>query len=263
MSNRILLQFPLITEMVHSLEYIRSHTTGLQAATHTFFNPKKLHRVTIIGVQHVAHDDFWDEINNALTEADEEGAIHFEGVAPSNNVTDPLLKDKIAVFNAVLHHVDNLPELLNLTHQKDRIDRSRFKNGSVHDTDIQTVVSEMNFFQYQGVKLLLAAVNATGGNLSTMTPDFPEKMFKTIMDRKTNSKAGFDVLRLQSFAKKHMLEARNTIAVNAAVKEDKDVTLLWGAAHTPGIGAQLESAGYVLIDTMWRTVIPADHKIRP
>lgn len=59
-----------------------------------------------------------------------------------------------------------------------------------------------------------------------------------------------------SFAGDIVAHARDVFAVQAALRETRDVVMIWGAAHLAAIGGLLSHGGYALVETKWFAALP-------
>jgi hypothetical protein len=241
---------------------IRNTKRGLEMRTRRYRNMRTGHSITLIGVIHLAHPSFWKTTERKMISAARDGIVHYEAVRrdDSGKTIPAHIADRIEKLKALTSASTIGAKLTGLMFQKDGIDYPGNPNWKNVDLTVVEVAESLDS----------DTLNKTAEELENITKDIPEEQQRllgkaflfalrhfTLIHRLTTIKK----LVNPSVLDKVILEKRNRYAIHHALKEQKPLTLVWGAAHLSGMGKILERAGYSLVGQDWELAIPADYRI--
>lgn len=187
---------------------------------HTLTNGSKT--IKICGVRHVAPQEEFDAL--ALSVGHDYShlrhSIHLEGVK---------MPDKYA--KGLTKMYSNLADIIGQKLQP---------KPSVPYTVYDATYGDLPLSSKLTLRVLLSVVSAVGTLMDNPKHrDSLREGFQKAMETPTNPK-------MPKIFQKVLLDDRNKIAVKHALKDPKNVTLIWGMAHAPGIIELLEKEGYTL-----------------
>ena len=241
----------------------------MEAPTDIFVNQKG-HKITLLGVMHIAEQPFWSKLTQTLLNT--KNTVHLEGVKPFNKETsvatveeqnkmDSLLK--VASFSRILAKETGLVFQLDgiktaLTDAGTALPETGWQNV---DMNVQAAVKHINADE----------LNETAASLDKLVTEFQKddapfslgsfmlfmirnpKILKalTFFTQLTKKDKNEALDALQGF----ILDDRNEYAIAEALKVENDVILVWGAAHLEGMGKLLKKAGYRHQQRKWNLLI--------
>ena len=230
------------------MRFIRKTSRGLETRTQSYVDPTG-RTITTVGAMHVATPDSWRNLVEYLTSAEENGAvIHLEGVQPVTS--EKLTEDDergINVITTLIALGRSVSQLTGLQYQKDAL--ANAPKWAVHDVTIIDIVRGMD----KKILDFLAKIPLDTISIS------PKRAVWSLRNISNVRVVGFFVPMVRHVLSA-LIDSRNVFAINAALKEDSDVVLFWGAAHLGGMHRLLLNAGFKPSRTEWRVVIPASYK---
>jgi hypothetical protein len=223
---------------------VRTRHGLVEAQTIVLRHPITGHIVELVGVLHVADAAFWRYLNKHMRSRVREGyVVHYELVSGSyDQITNDRAGKMMRRFSKAAKLVIEKAKAAGLTYQLDGI---RYPTGAVN-TDMTKQQMRHAFADApwsMPAKLWLAAHVLQ----AIPTSMFKETLATTIANSKSTMSAG-------GLNDKVIVDARNTIATRAALSAQYHVVAVWGAAHLPGISANLKEAGYRVINKRWLPV---------
>jgi len=214
-------------------EYLRSTNGRNEIATVELTEPTSGKVITIIGVMHVGPKPYWTKINNILGRSEARGdAIHYEMVRKNKVQSKGFKGLKEYLFISSARRLSMLGEAAGWLSQRKMIDyKDAWKN---HDTDVTTSLGTLSLrqaLQSYVVSIVLGKV------VVFIFQNAPEMLFAS-MDQPIDGHES-------------ILHGRNKVAVDAALAEASNVSMLWGAAHLDGMVELLEEVGYSQTNVEW------------
>lgn len=235
----------------------------LVTASLSFIHPYTLHQVEVIGVVHLARQDYWDALGERLENLEDRGwAIHLEGMSP------PTPQECLSVPADVTQHWRNLQRLTGLS------GRVAAQTGLVHqrhgltlpdaartfDMTLPTVAARLDREEVatladlaDDLDLRLAA-DATDWLVLTASRRFGQNL-TTALTRRNGLWSLLGTRRAPDPTV--IVQTRNVFAVECAVNDPQPVVLVWGAAHLPGMTRLLRGRGYFLSEPSWSPAVTA------
>jgi hypothetical protein len=243
--------------------YIRNTLSGLKVKSVRFQNPESGHVITIVGVMHIAHQNFWASTRVSLAASVNAGhVIHAEGVKP---FVGPLLETdqrKVSMLAKLASVSLFFAELTGLPYQRHGLPMDGL-NAKMIDADVLTLVrllEEEDLMEVSSqVDKMVKAPDEKQRRALAVSLLWALKNQKLVqgIGKLLRPFSGLPDVNLTAA----VLDYRNEFAVSAAVKETKPVVLLWGAAHIPGMSDLLGKAGYVVDGEFWDVLIPRSYKV--
>ena len=238
---------------------VRSTFAGLEVKTVRFQNPATQHVINIAGVMHLAHDSFWANLQDFMNQASKEGVLHLEGVKGFVGPLSEEESEKVDSLKSMASISLKMAEITKLTFQKAGL-KIEGLNAKNIDADVLSVARRMTV---ESLKSMSEAVDkfeelkeseSEVGKVMVWViknmgwVQIIQKFFKTFSPAALNTDPA-------------ILDYRNEIAIEAALKETKPVTLVWGAGHIPGMTKLLNAAGYVEVASGWNVAVPRSYKL--
>lgn len=221
---------------------LRRDGARLEAPTLVFRQGDR--EIKVYGVVHLAPQEHWDDLGRRLGGDEERGAaIHLEGV---QRPSSPVL-GTVRLLAASLQQTYGLAEkmLPHLVHQKvgltvpmtaERVDLRAEEVARAIPVHGRLGLAAQ-WLLSKGVQRLPEGLLVDIGK--EMEGGFGESRRSSILSRGTNAA---------------VLDLRNLWAISHALEEahHRDVVLVWGAAHLPGMAALLGEEGWRIEETSWR-----------
>lgn len=240
------------------MKFAKNSIQGLKMRTVQLAHPETGHRIEIVGVTHVAVQEYWDSIKRLLRAKEAAGyVVHLEGLLEPTREPNEDEAKKLGYLDGILTLSTKLAYHLNLVHQK----ASSHTTNSMKriDMDRLTLVNEMDAEKLEVVGEIVSRESASRNN-----PRLMLWVLRNIgwLSNLINSVPAFNILDTAV-----IIDRRNEFATSHAMQEKQNVVLLWGAAHIPGMVSILKASGYRLApafdgqeDIEWRLAIPRSHK---
>lgn len=204
-------------------------------------HPATGHAVELIGVLHVADKAFWSYLNKLMRRRVREGYIvHYELITGSEaEVSQDRAGKMMRRFGKTMQVIVSKARAAGLTYQLDAI---RYPVGSVN-TDM---TKQQLRHAFASVPWTMPAKLWVADHVLQAVPVamFKEVLATTLAASKTSLGSG-------GINDAIILDERNLIASRAALASRQPVIAIWGAAHLPGIAANLKKAGYHVVSQRW------------
>lgn len=212
----------------------------IQTPQHTFTNGKRT--IVLYGVSHIAEQSFWVITRDRIQDLENAGyEVHYEMV--KNDMDNPPMEG-VLDYKA-------LSGIFKLQSQKDGL----IYGDTWKRTDITTsqlyAQSDMEKVRHLGVKMTeaMTAIKA----LDPAPTGFLRFLMKAVLTVSRFIKQG----SLAGIPRSIIVDQRNGVALNAALRAKGNVVAIWGAEHLPGISAGLRAHGFRHVNTAWTTAIAA------
>jgi len=206
-------------------------------------------RITTVGVMHAATDASWSELIDFLKEKENQGAaIHLEGVQEAVGRTD-YERASINTLTSLMMLGKKIANLTGLTYQTDAF--ANAPRWEKHDVTKLDVVQKMS----QKTLKVLGQVSAEDITIS------PRKALWSLRNMHIIAPLGNLIPFTRGIiSSEGILHQRNRFAVSAALDTDRDVVLVWGAAHLPGMDRILRDAEYDRSAHSWRLMLDSSYE---
>ena len=192
--------------------------------------------ITLVAVMHVGPKPYWQATQAELDALEAGGAvIHSEGVGGQKQTTFRGWVRSGLMYGAVGAVSRSLRLICGWRAQKKALTYP--KTWETHDLPVTTALDRVSTpallrtFVLTQLFSPLAAVFIRTGRMS--------------LHDVNDSDASLDII-----------DARNRHAIDEALAADRDVALIWGAAHIPGMVDLLEQVGFTIADVAWRQFWP-------
>lgn len=223
----------------------------VETATFELVNDETGKKVTLVGMMHIGDSDYYTDVTKALQKHDmSRTEIHYEQIRKvSEKKLSKLPLETQKEFAEVMEMVKNpavnaLASVLTLSLQKGKV---IYPEGSKNiDYTILDICQKLGF-EYS--KKLFKPLD---------TENVDEKTIKTLMRLVFKNYKIMSAVQLATKtgrnSKKVILDERNDYALKHAhlALKEKDVVLVWGAAHLSGMVKELQKSGYYHKTTLWR-----------
>lgn len=249
-------------------QYIRYKDGAIELATVTLGIGKDLndHRISVFGVMHVADKAYYEWVQKYLdNRVTSGGVVHYEGIRPTNDMTR-FTKFKVG--------------FINLMTPKPQAKRPKETSTSLEEGfDNEELVLQQDVMVYNKPDWFIADVTATAlfsnikltkmiwGLLGLIMegrkqPDYPNTRAMMLDAVSTPEKLTKEFTMLDSvFPTKDILNYRNYYAAATAAQTMKNVSMLWGASHVPGIVDELVQYGYTVVKVHWHVALSGNMPI--
>ena len=218
-------------------QHVRNAGGKNEIATVELTEPKSGKIITLIGVMHIGPLPYWVQINRVIKRVESRGdTIHYEMIQKNKQKSKGLAGIKERLFISGARRLNKSSERAGWLSQKKMIEyKDAWKN---HDSDAATALEALT---------LRAAISVFVTSI-IFAPVFtlvfrhaPDVMFTVFEDDNGENNAG----------SASVIDARNQVAVSAALEEPGNVALIWGAAHLEGMIELLEKQGYAETKIEW------------
>jgi len=242
---------------------IRTTDDSLQTATVTYAHASGSREVVLIGMQHVADEEFFYRIAELLDEEEEAGsAILYEDVRCLTAEEAAGLSGKDAevlrIFDGVFAAQLAMARSSGLAHQADALPpRASWINTDIPLSDL------IGSFQPSDLTSVMVS-SAVAPPAPDDLPNEPNPFSEFVVDFKfRNSHVLTLAAELMWLSPKTrrvrriILDRRNEAAfsgIRRALATHDRVVTFWGVNHLPGIGRLLKRDGFSVTDVAWNTV---------
>jgi hypothetical protein len=250
------------------LNYIRLTSNGLKVPKEVWRN-KEGKEVTLLGAMHVADEQYFDVIRDALTIAIDDGAhLHLEQIKSIEDKSGLSDHERLFLQHMKYQKEDRkvMAEAAGLVDQGTCL-KDIYDTHESEDVSILELFDENKVIAYhKSVQEHLAGTDAMSSlrDLMKASPSIARKVVRTFV---------FFMPFIHRFAKympsdltmdmEVILNRRNEFAMNALLSDtgDKHV-LFWGSAHLPGMGEILKAHGYKRVSRSWNLAVARKSKKR-
>lgn len=233
---------------------IRTVSGDLQVAVDTYHRAKDGRRITLVGMVHVADRRFFDRVQMLVAKRESAGAVvHYERIRP---ITDESATDAELALAVRLRKLGDhalLADLVGLQMQTRSLQYQRhWANTDMTVLQLLRTMPEPADW--------VAGMERAATSLDDMDDQQRRDAKRVVgwivrhlplVSRLTAWKRGGQGRRQARV----LIDARNQVAIDAALTETREVVALWGAAHLPGIAAGLEREGFRRVSTKWLTAV--------
>ncbi len=223
---------------------------GLHLPTVTMRHAERT--ITLIGVMHTGPQQAWADVQRLLDRLEAGGSVvHFEGL--NSAASAPWhARRKMRLFAAMSRRMNLVFDAMGFVNQAEALSYPpRWKH---HDLGSTTVFAAFRYLHLLRLRLLVSLVTSRPFRKIMTTAFLTQLLTESSNDEPETGLAAL-------FNQAVVLDARNLHAVNAALQEDGDVVLLWGAAHLPGMIQLLGEAGFEQTTIDWRLHVSREHAL--
>lgn len=233
---------------------IRSVDGTLATPLYEFEHAHTDSTLSLVGTIHIGTSTYYEDIQAYAQDRQAAGsAVHYELVNKADDAAlkaaGPEVADSVIALRNFGDFFTAICDKLDLVHQTDGITYA--DSWENHDAN------ELELAQLLGAEAVrkLVQANESLTQLSDSRPDFTAKFLKAVLRTLPVMCLTQDMLP-RSQAKRTLVDYRNTIALKAVARTladdpDRDITMIWGAGHVPGLRKGLERQGYQARRVRW------------
>lgn len=222
------------------VKIIRLAPQGVQVPEITYTKDGK--RIVIQGAIHIADRKFYENIIDKIKGFS--GETHLEGIVS----TDPQYENQKILLNSVY---EIMSAYGNIAYQKDFINKNIVDDKKVFNYDLTDVEIGNRVFDEK-----------TLNKLEQLVKDFKNKTSKNNTIFNIGSSPLFNILivlagksNIKLNDEEIIIDKRNTLSIDKALKTEKDVFLFWGTKHLDGMNDLLLEEGFTIEKVRWKTAI--------
>jgi hypothetical protein len=196
-------------------------------------------RIDIIGVKHFASTGFWALRQSELDHIDAD--VHYESPLDDSSTWGPWTRLKSVIGKLVDRASRRIWTSAGFAFQFESLHvRDHWRN---RDTAASRTLRSIPMV----VILALAALQVPVSRIRPLAAAFGRSLARGLLADAGKKQSLRGVMRTRI-----LVDERDEIAANAAIAAGRDVILIWGHAHIPGIGRRLQQNGFELVGTTWR-----------
>ncbi|WP_161886724.1 hypothetical protein [Marisediminicola antarctica] len=218
----------------------RRRGTALDVLTAHFAHPSGK-TIEIIGVKHFASPQFWDLLQADLDSRRPEAAIHYESPLDDSSAWGAWTRLKSRIGRQIDRASHAVWKNGGLAFQFDSlVVRDHWEN---HDTTTSRTIRSMPI----GLMLSLAVLYVPIAMIRPLATAVGRSNTRGLLAAAGKPQSLTGMLRTSI-----VVDEREEIAANAAMKAEQSVIIIWGHAHLPGLGRRFQRNGFELVSTSWR-----------
>jgi hypothetical protein len=237
-------------------EFLRRRRSDLLTPVRDYVHRDSGRRVTVVSTMHIGEADYYARLRDVVTDREACGAtVQCEG--SSLLVTN---EDREAAAGAAREALDARSRLLDLTRQTAPLLGWTFCLDAMPVADTWQIVdiSEVEVIERNGAEVILRHARR-----ASLLLDLPDGDAKAVHRFRLMASVGLRAAARVSRSDRErratptdavVLHYRTEVALTGLDDTDRDVVLIWGGRHLPGLDAGLVDRGYVLTSEVWQRV---------
>jgi hypothetical protein len=241
----------------------RVHDGMYQTPLCEFEHPQTGSNIGVVGVIHLGEQSYFDTVSDYILDREDAGAqVHYEGLKPASKVESVKFKAEAKQAEAMANSLNTMhyviAEALGVQSQGESIDyASSWQNHDIGRVELVRLLGA------KGVSRLTQLGDRAEKLEAALSPELLAATLRAAF-RFTPIFIPMGIV-LRRHERKILVDHRNEIALagiddTLSEEPDRDIALLWGAGHLPGIGKGLQQRGYRLTDRSWLSAFPLTYE---
>lgn len=237
--------------------YIRRRSDTLETPIYQMDNRRTKSRISLVGMIHIGQQGYYDRIAEHVETTEQTGSVvHYEMVKKSENAGDvePWIEEFQTTLSSGIGRIpiETMVKYLGCEKQLDAL--TYHPHWQNHDISIQELIRRAG---PESMKKMVDGIKKFKDREEEMGEEATGRMIRKVFGLMPVLSRVNNYLELgDQHLKSVIIDHRNDVALQAVRSQitdepSRDITMLWGAAHLPGIKSGLEQMGYRRSSKKW------------